>query len=247
MPRKPRVISNSGYYHILSRGIGKQIIFEDDHDYLYFLKILARCREEEDFEIIAYCLMENHFHILMKAESGLDRIMKRITTSYALYFNTKYERVGHLFQNRYKSVPAENDSAILSMVRYIHNNPEKAGICPANQYKWSSWREYMGEVFLISPELVLSLVGGQDGFLKISSEEDTTIVEQLEITEPRRINDKRAQQIIREKLKFRSGTEIQGIDRKNRDHVLHLLKTEGLSIRQIERLTGINRGIIQKA
>ena len=247
MPRTARKISSSGFYHVISRGIGKQILFEEDADYSFFLGILKKYWEEEQFDIIAYCLMENHFHLLLKIDSGLDRVMKKIATSYAFYFNSKYERNGHLFQDRYKSVPVENDSGLLCEVRYIHNNPAKAGICSADRYRWSSWKAYAGEGGLVRTDPVLDLAGGLKGFLAFSGQEDQEDTEYLDVTETRRLPDKAAREIIQEKLGMKSGTEVQRLARANRDAALRKLKEEGLSVRQIERLTGINRGVIQKA
>ena len=139
MPRTARKIGNSGFYHIVARGIGKQIIFEEENDYLLFLGLLKKYLKEENAVLHAYCLMDNHFHLLLKIDSGMDRLMKKISTAYVFYFNSKYERVGHLFQDRYRSIPVEDDPSLLSVVRYIHNNPAKAGICPANRYRWSSY------------------------------------------------------------------------------------------------------------
>ena len=144
MPRTARQHGNSGYYHIIARGIGKQVLFEEDEDYYFFLNTLKKYMEEEKYQVVAYCLMENHFHLLLKIEDGMDRIMKKISTRYAFYYNTKYEREGHLFQDRYKSLPIENDLYLMSVVRYIHNNPVKAGISSVDRYRWSSWYAYTG-------------------------------------------------------------------------------------------------------
>lgn len=245
MPRTARILGASGYYHIIGRGIGKQILFEEDADYLFFLGTIDKYMKEESFQVIAYCLMENHFHLLMKVESGMDRIMKKILTRYAFYYNTKYDRSGHLFQDRYKSVPVDDEIYLLSAVRYIHNNPVKAGICPVDQYRWSSWTSYTGTKGIADTDLVLGLTGGAEAFRDFSMLEDDT--EHLEFHEKRRLNDQKAQEIIRNKLHLASGTQIQGMDRENRNAVLQKLKKEGLSVRQIERLTGINRGIITRA
>ncbi len=245
MPRTARIQGASGYYHIIGRGIGKQILFEEETDYLFFLSTLDKYLKEESFQIIAYCLMENHFHLLLKIDSGMDRIMKKILTRYAFYYNSKYERTGHLFQDRYTSVPVENEIYLLSAVRYIHNNPAKAGICPADQYRWSSWRSYTGWKGIVETDLVLELLGGAQAFRDFSTLEDDT--EHLEFREKRRLNDQSAQEIIRNKLQLTSGTRLQEMDRESRDAALRMLKKEGLSVRQIERLTGINRGIITRA
>ena len=91
MPRKARKLSSIGYYHIVIKGNGSQILFEDAADYRHFLNTLEKYLREEPFEILAYCLMDNHVHLLMHAEDDLDRIMKRITCSYAYYYNKKYD------------------------------------------------------------------------------------------------------------------------------------------------------------
>ena len=94
MPRTARKMSETGYYHVILRGIGKQIIFEDDEDNERFLSTVRRYRRELNFELIAWCLMENHAHMLIHdAHQRLDLIMKKIAGSYAIYYNRKYDRL----------------------------------------------------------------------------------------------------------------------------------------------------------
>ncbi len=242
MPRGARALSESGIYHIVTRGIGKQILFEDEDDYERFLDTLRRYRDEEHFTVFAYCLMENHVHLLLYAVSGLDRIMKRIAGSYAYYFNDKYNRSGHLFQDRYSSEPVEDDRYLLAVVRYIHNNPLKAGICPREKYPWSSWHEYTGSPNLVTTNLVFDLTGGHDGFLEFSAGNED--IECLELSYKARLSDKEAKEIIRKDLHLESGTQMQSLPRSERNACICLLKKRGLSVRQIERLTGINRGAV---
>lgn len=245
MPRTARIPSASGCYHVVLRGIGKQILFEEDEDYRRFLHTLERYLRDEKADIYAYCLMENHVHLLLHADSGLDRLMKRIGTSYAYYFNEKYSRSGHLFQDRFSSEPVEDEAYLLAVVRYIHNNPQKAGICRREDYRWSSWHAYTGKADFTSTGLVLSLVGNAEGFHSFS--ESAEEIECLDIPERRRIPDEDALQLIRTELHLHSGTELQNMSRETRDSALRLLKEKGLSVRQIERLTGINRGVVLKA
>ena len=249
MPRTARIKSISGYYHVIARGIGKQVLFEDNEDYLFFLKMLKKYSSEEAFSVVAFCLMENHVHILMKIDEGMDKIMHKLEMTYALYYNKKYDRTGHLYQDRYRSKPIESDIYLLSAIRYIHNNPVKAGICPADRYRWSSWRCYSGAISsFVDTEYVLRLLGGAEGFLKLSAaacsdEEDDGYFE----FESVRLSDNTARSVIRDILHLESGTQIQMMDRKNRDKNLRILRRKGLSIRQIERLTGIPRSIIMRA
>jgi len=129
MPRQARRKSESGIYHIMLRGINQQQIFEDEEDSLRFLETLLKYKEQCGYEIYAYCLMGNHIHILLKeGKENLTLVLKRIAGSYVYWYNWKYRRSGHLFQDRFKSEPVEDDEYFLTVIRYIHQNPIKAGI-----------------------------------------------------------------------------------------------------------------------
>ena len=130
MSRAARSYSQSGIYHILFRGINQQNIFEEKADYERFIEITANVKSQMEFEIYAYCLMNNHVHIVMKekCEKDISLIMKRILTGYVRWYNIKYGRSGALIANRYKSVPVEVDEYFLELIRYVHQNPVKAGI-----------------------------------------------------------------------------------------------------------------------
>ncbi len=147
MPRQARAYSDTGIYHIMIRGNEKKKIFLDDEDRRYFIGVLFDKLNEEKAEIYAYCLMDNHVHLLLQKDSyGIARLMKRINVSFVYYFNKKYKRVGHLFQDRFKSEIVDNENYLLAAARYIHNNPIKAGIVKSPQkYWWSSYYDYINE------------------------------------------------------------------------------------------------------
>ena len=130
MSRLARIISPTGLYHIVFRGVNKQHIFEEDTDYLKLMQILEELKKEEEFKLHAYCFMSNHVHLLLKEKNAGDisQIMKRLLTKYVMFFNKKYQRSGALIANRYKSQPVEIDEYFLSVIRYIHQNPLKAGL-----------------------------------------------------------------------------------------------------------------------
>ena len=112
-------MSSSGYMHIITRGIGRQLLFEEDQDYLHYLAVLEKYSLETAVYICAYCLMENHVHLLVHGESEqIILFMKKLGVNYAGWFNWKYERTGHLFQDRYKSEPVEDDGYLLTVFRY---------------------------------------------------------------------------------------------------------------------------------
>ncbi|WP_332310325.1 MULTISPECIES: transposase [Metabacillus] len=129
IPRVARTKSSSGIYHIMLRGINRQTIFEDDEDKIKFLVTLKKYKEISKFQLYSYCLMDNHIHLLLK-ESGetISESIKRISSSYVYWYNNKYERCGLLFQERFKSENVENILYFLTVLRYIHQNPLKAGL-----------------------------------------------------------------------------------------------------------------------
>jgi len=110
MPRTGRERSKSGIYHIVLRGSNRQTIFEDEEDAIKFLETLQTYKEKSGYKIYAYCLMGNHVHLLLKEEQEeLGIIMRRIGASYVYWYNWKYQRCGHLFQDRYKSEVVEDE------------------------------------------------------------------------------------------------------------------------------------------
>lgn len=124
MPRKARQQSSLHIHHIILRGINQQIIFEDVYDYLEFINIMKFYKQSCNFKLYAYCLMNNHVHLLLEESTvPLDIIMKRIEVKFVRWYNCKYQRIGHLFQDRYKSEPVNDVEYFLTVFRYIHQNP----------------------------------------------------------------------------------------------------------------------------
>ncbi len=245
MPRHGRVQSRSGYMHLIVRGIGKQILFEDTEDYNRFLSTLERFCMETGVRVCAYCLMENHVHLLIyDKKKNVSLMMKKLEVSYSMYFNRKYERSGHLFQDRYLSENVENDSYLLTVFRYILNNPHKAGICTTQAYPWSSYRQYEHPAPFMDLRLIRHLLGHCEQYTAFLHTENRDLCLEWE---KRKHDDQWALDIIKKSLHVKSGTALQNFSRKERNEALRVLKKHGISIRQIERLTGINRNIVQKA
>lgn len=248
MVRGARKQSESGIYHVVSRGVGRCVIFEDDTDRVRFLEKLVKVFAEHDIELHAWCLMSNHFHLLVR--SDLDRLamaMKHLNSTYALYFNKRYGRVGHLFQGRFKSEPVGEDRYYLTVLRYIHQNPQKAGICSADEYRWSSYREYVGESGPSSTDLGLAMLGGPDAFREFHAVCDDAAV-CLDIGGGRKvIDDDDAMRVAKAALPGLQVENVASLSKGDRDEALRTLRRARLSIRQIERLTGISRNIVAKA
>jgi len=138
MARKLRIEKN-GFYHIINRGVAKNNIFLCDDDFKKFLEIIQEASEDYDFEIFSFCLMDNHYHLLVKIKNkNLSVIMQKINSRYSIYFNHKYNRVGPLWQGRFKSWFVYDESYLKSLIRYIEFNPIKANITQKiGQYRWA--------------------------------------------------------------------------------------------------------------
>ena len=245
MPRQARKLSEFGYMHLIIRGIGKQIMFEEEADYERFLSVLERVCGETEVRLCAYCLMGNHVHLLVNDQKkSTPLFMKKLGISYAQYFNRKYRRNGHLLQDRYLSEPVEDDAYLLTVFRYILNNPKKAGICDARSYPWNSYAQYDLPSPFMDLSLIRSLLGEQAMYEAFIDAPNDDLC--LECDRPEH-DDSWALDVLRKSLGVDSGTALLSYDRKKRNDALRKLKTKGLTIRQIERLTGINRNIVQKA
>ena len=244
MTRTARLYSESGFSHVILRGIGKQLIFEGTEDYRYFIHLMKKYCAESRVRVNAYCLMDNHVHLILHdVEHEMPLYMKKIGICYAAYYNSKYGRTGHLFQDRYKSVPIESVQQLLSTFRYVLQNPQKAGICPAEEYAWSSYQEYGMRGSLSDTKVFEEMIGTFEDLQRFMSVREAHCSE----FEPLRNNDGTAHDIMTCVLGIESGTVLQSYGKKERNHALRILKQSGLSIRQIERLTGIGRSIIQRA
>ena len=253
MSRTPRKLSENDIYHVFARGVGRLQILEDDEDNAFFLSLLRKFALSENCDLLAYCLMGNHFHLLVKSKMKyLSEAMKRLEVSYARYFNEKYERTGTLFQGRFGSEPIRSDEQFLAALRYIHLNPQKAGIAPFNDYAWSSYREYTGNASLANTSFALGMFGGADefeGFHHIECGNDTFMDESPSTGRRarKRLSDEKVREIAKEVLGIERLTELSEMAQDDRNAALATLRSEGATVRQLERLTGISRGIVQRA
>lgn len=245
MPRQPRIRSKSGFYHVMLRGNGKQILFEDNADRRKFISILIDKLAGRSIEVIAWCLMNNHVHLLLNdPELELSSLMHRVATGYAMYFNAKAGHVGSVFQNRFTSVAIKDEAQLLQVVRYIHLNPQKAGICSAERYIWSSYSEYIGEPFITATETVLDELKGTGGFRRFHLEAgDGSYAPVTGKRVPREAELIVARQI----LGNQEPAAIKALPRTERNSRLRDLRDGGLTLKQIGRLTGIGERTVSRA
>jgi putative transposase len=163
LPRLQRLHVPGGYYHVYARGNGKQDIFLDSDDRLRWEQLLRKGLQQHNHQVHAYCWMTNHVHIAIQAgEKPLSRFIGSLLSRYAKEFNRKTGRSGHVFERRHGAILVQDNSYLLELVRYIHQNPQRAGIVNGiGDYRWSSHHAYMGNArtHWLSPDTVLSLFG----------------------------------------------------------------------------------------
>ena len=151
MPRQARLDAPGTLHHVMIRGIEGANIFWDDEDREHFLSRVGTIGKATETRILAWALLDNHVHMLLfSGSSGLPRFMRRLLTGYAVWFNRRHQRSGHLFQNRYKSIVCEEDRYLLELVRYIHLNPLRSRVVQSleelERYRWSGHGVIVGKV-----------------------------------------------------------------------------------------------------
>ena len=225
-------------------------MFYTEEDRVEYLKKLAIYVNEFSTTVYAYCLMDDHVHFLIKAENNdLSKLFQRLGTSYASYFIRKYEHVGHVFQNRFKSEPVNDEKYFLAALRYILKNPEAAGICRWDQYRWSSAGAlfYPGSDAIADVSVPAEIANGFDN-LKNFMRDDSEEFQFYDIEKRKTfLSDEKAAGIIREVIGNENILVLQKMGKKERNFYLAKIKKAGISIRQIERVTGINRNAVQRS
>lgn len=262
MARKTREISGTGIYHVMMRGTNKQNIFEDCEDYLRFLTILRNMVYPVDdmgrtlpqrCHFYAYCLMTNHVHLLVReAEEKLAPSIHRIATTYAHYYNNKYTRCGHLFQDRFKSEPVNDQGYFFTLLRYIHQNPMAAGLSKGiDDYDWSSWKEYEKYKIGLQDICTIKHVVGRmplDELRELVAEPLPKTLQILDFDDGKvNLSDDEVKSFLTDTFGLRQPADLQLYNRERRNDILREAKQYGASIRQLVRLTGMGFSIVRDA
>ncbi len=262
MPRRSRKMSESGIHHIMLRGINRSAIFHDEEDCEVFLQYLSESLtpppaglsdgffvtpepcgggtkepslcNARPAQIYAYCLMGNHVHLLMKAgDEPLSSLFKRFGVRYVYWYNHKYDRVGHLFQDRFKSAPVEDDAYLLAVYRYIAQNPVKAGLCEKpGSYRWASFGNPRPD--LRCAPLPADYTEEQLREYVLSDQPDLHPF-------PERVTDREAEALLKKVTGVKYAGEMQGMPPEKLGEYCAALAGRGVTLRQIERLSGISR------
>ena len=255
MARYARVLSKSQVYHVMLRGNNRQKIFIDEDDKKKIIDILQTIKANNACHIYAFCVMDNHMHLIIKeGYDSLSRLIKRIAVSYAYYFNKKYKRVGHVFQDRYRSENIEDDRYLLSAIRYIHQNPMKAGVSTCEEYCWSSYQDYISENASIADVKSILPIFSEDNSRAtvefVFFHRETTDFSLIDLTDEREVDEKTVMQIINTYLKGRdlSLESLKTSDNRQTTHELIrlLLEETNLSKRKIAQILGLNREYVRK-
>lgn len=247
MARQARVESETTFYHVMMRGNNRENIFNTESKKRRFMEYLSAEAVSGAVQVVGWCLMDNHVHLVLKGQmADLAQAIKRINIKYAMGFNTLEGRIGHVFQDRFKSEPIEDDNHLLAVIRYVHNNPVKAKITLyAAAYAWSSYTDYLEGSELLDTELrnlVLGHFSNTSEFETFHKQrDDEGYLEMKEDAEQYRME--RAQELIsafcranglQEATDFKRSTN--GLDTLIGD----LLNYSHLSYRKIAELAGVS-------
>ena len=221
MSRIPRNYIKTLFFHVITQGINKSYIFERAEDIKYYIKIMYQLTQEQKIKIIGYCIMSNHAHMLIETEEiqELSKYMQRLNTKYGKYYNKKYNRVGYVFRDRYRAQGIYTEKYLYNCLRYIYNNPVKAGICKnAEDYPYSNYKKIDGEL-----------------------NEDYTFIDIED-------NDKNIGEIIKKFLKENEMelTDLKREKRKLKELVIILKKQYNISLRNIAKELHMGRETIRK-
>ena len=225
MARPRRVDYPGALHHVIIKGNDGRLIFKLPDDKQHFLEMLGIFERRYGFLVYAYCLMDNHVHLLIETGlTPLSVIMQKFLTGYVQWFNRKWDKWGHLLGDRYKSILVDKDRYFLAVLRYIHLNPVKAGLVEKpEEYLWSSYREYLTNPDIIDAELGLSYFKGIKEFQSFHLEE---IKDEPQVIKAKNILIYGEEDFISETLK-----KVEDEERKKRfggvideDVVMHFLK-----------------------
>lgn len=249
MPRRSRIYTNVGKYHVIIRGNNKQLLFIEREDYLFFLNRLKKYSTQMNIDIYAFCLMNNHVHLLIGNAFGINlgKFVQKITNSYVYFFNRKYDRSGHLFQGRYKSQPVENDLYFKTVFRYILKNSDTRTSGGYKNYLWNSYRAIIDKKnnSFVKTEYVKKIFGDETSlirFLELDNKDKC-----MEYENKLTISDKKAIKMIKELFRISAPVNICSESISNQILKVQILKEKGLSINQISRLTSIAKKTIREA
>lgn len=248
MPRIARKYLESSFCHVIIQGINREYIFKQNELKEAYKHLLKKYSQEMKINILAYCIMDNHAHMLINAEKIEDmiKLMRKTNTSYGMLYNKLNSRVGYVFRDRYYTQAIKSEEQLFNCLVYIHNNPVQAEIVESpKEYKYSSYNEYLGKTNLISKDCIKLVFGSerkyQEEFFAIHKKKDITDVKDI-------IENESSNQIIDRYIKM-YGKSIGDII--NNEELFHKLLLDlrfkgGKSLREMSKILGINKDRLNK-
>ena len=247
MPHTARKRSETAFYHVVTKGAGDQVIFEDSADRALYLQLLEDAADSFKVEIHAYCLMSNHVHLLIRdMDCDLSPFMKQVNERYAMSFAKNVGRTGNVFRTPFWSEAVESESYYLSALRYIHANPEPAGICATADYPWSSYRAYMGSSSFVTTDLALDLLGGAEAFSEFSSHGAKYALPFSESRLHHHLSPDELWYIACEAVGRDAILELRKMERRERQPYIESLVAAGFTQREICRVTGLGKNSVHR-
>lgn len=185
MPRMARKNLENGFFHIMVQGIKKEKVFYKGEYREKYIELMKFFKEKQKVEIISYCVMNNHVHIIIYTEdvNELTMYMQKLNTTYAIHYNKAENRVGYVFRNRFESKQIYNQDYLTKCIKYVHMNPVKAGITKTEgEYKYSSYNDYINKKGIVTDELLEKIFSSKYNYLKefFKIEYDEELFEELE-------------------------------------------------------------------
>lgn len=251
MPRKPRSKSPTGYFHVTLRGNGGQLLFDGDEDRIALLQILDAILPKHNIELIAWCLMGNHIHLLINdPDDRKSEAMHAIAVAFAGRYNARTGHIGHVFQERFWDSPIKSEVYLLEAIRYIHLNPQKAGLSAYNEYPWSSHREYlMGERSRphVNGNVIDTLFPTSYSYLRFMESTPSLPYRPSATAKVREEDLSEFGTAIVKGVAGCAPTELKSVSKALRNEAIIALRKEGLTIKQVQLLTGLGIWIIKNA
>lgn len=247
MPRHPRRLSESGIYHVMLRGVNRDAIFLDDEDCARFLHSLGQAKDASGCSVLAYCLMSNHAHLVLRTgDEPIGAVVKRLGVRYAGWFNRKYGRVGHLFQDRFKSLPVEDDAYFVTLLRYVWNNPVDAGLVDLpEEYLWSSRRLLGLESLLVDGEQLRRLLPA-DPFSWLASSLQLRAEPPVKRVRQPGHSAEQVTELLHRACGAGSPEEYRQLDSRTQRRAIRELRTRSVAYAQIARATGLSTSSVRR-
>lgn len=246
MPRLARkILEGKQFIHVMVQGINKEKIFFEEREKLEYLKLLNKYKDEHDITIIAYCVMDNHVHILISTEKieNLTKCMQKVNTSYGMYYNKNRNRVGYVYKDRFKTQVISNEKHLYNCIIYIHNNPVKAHMCKSvDEYKYSSYKDFLSKE---NKELLIKIFENKIKYIesnKIENLEDMGFLEDENDTNINIINTINDYYVRNET----NNLEIRLENKLLNPIVLELKKVYNLTNIKISKYLGVSKYKIDK-